>query len=137
MLMEENWIDFFKQDRFAAAAGIQTLEAGRGYCRCMMPIGENHMNSVGVVHGGAIFTLADFAFAVASNSHGQLALAVQASISFLKSVSSGILYAEATEVVEPTRLGCYEISVSDESGSLVARFSGFVYRKHEILSFKQ
>ncbi len=134
--MEENWMDFFKHDRFAAAAGIETLEASRGYCRCKMAIGENHMNSVGVVHGGAIFTLADFAFAVASNSHGQLALAVQASISFLKSVSSGILYAEAHEVAEPTRLGWYDISVTDEIGDLVARFSGLVYRKRETLSFK-
>jgi acyl-CoA thioesterase len=129
--MEENLISFFKNDRFAALTGIETLEAKVGYCKCKMTVSDKHLNAANVVQGGAIFTLADFAFAVASNSRGQLALAVNVNISFLKSTNKGNLFAVATELAEPTRLGCYEVKVTDETGDLVAQFNGMVYRKRE------
>ncbi len=131
--MSDDLIGFFKNDRFASLTGVETIEAGIGYCKCKLHVSEKHLNAANVVQGGAIFTLADFAFAVASNSHGQLALAVQVSIVFLKSVGSGILYAEARELADPKRLGCYEVKVSDEAGDLVAQFNGIVYRKKEAL----
>ena len=72
-------------DKYAAYLGIELLEAGEGYCKVRLPIKEQFLNAADVVHGGLIFTLADVAFAVASNSHGQLALAINANISFLRS----------------------------------------------------
>ncbi len=125
--------DFFANDRFAALAGIEIIEARRGYCRARMEIDEKHLNAAGVVQGGALFTLADLAFAVASNSHGQLALAINASISFLSSKTSGTLYATATEVGDPKRIGAYDVLVTDEQGEIVARFNGLVYRKNQSL----
>jgi acyl-CoA thioesterase len=68
---------------------------------------------------------------MASNSHGQLALAINVNISFLGGSSTGTLYATATEVVEPTRLGAYDVLVSDEHGKIIARFNGMVYRKKQ------
>jgi len=122
----------FAQDRFAKHAGIEIVEVGKGYSKARMPIDKDkHFNSANVVHGGAIFTLADFAFAVASNSHGQLALAINVNISFIKAKEEGCLYAEATEVTEPTRLGIYDVTVTDEEERLIARFHGMVYRKQE------
>ena len=56
------------------------------------------LNAADVVHGGALFTLADLAFAVASNSRGQLALSINASISYLKAARGPLLTAEAKEV---------------------------------------
>ena len=70
---------------------------------------------------------------VASNSHGQLALAVNANISFLSSKSSGTLYATATELGEPKRLGAYDVLITDELGEIIARFNGMVYRKKQNL----
>lgn len=116
-------------DRYALLTGIEIDEASPGYCRARMPIESKHLNAAGVVQGGAIFTLADLAFAVASNSRGRLALAINANITFLRGKSSGTLYAVATEVAEPGRLGAYDVLVSDERGSVVARFNGMVYRK--------
>ncbi len=124
---------FFANDRFAALAGVEIIEAGPGFCRAKMVIGAQHLNAAGVVQGGAIFTLADLAFAVASNSHGQLALAINVSISYLSSRSSGVLYAIASEVGEPKRIGAYDVLVSDEDGAIIARFNGVVYRKRERL----
>ena len=119
----------FAGDRFAALAGIEILESGIGYCKARLVINDKHLNAENVVQGGAIFTLADFAFAVASNSHGQVALAINVNISFLQSRSAGILYATANEVGEPKRIGAYDVLVTDENGEIIARFNGMVYRK--------
>jgi acyl-CoA thioesterase len=124
---------FFQNDRFAAANGIRIVEAGAGYCKTMLEIEDRHLNAANVVQGGAVFTLADLAFAVASNSRGQLALGVNAHISFLKAKPAGTLYATATEIAAPGRLGSYDVLVTDENQEVVARFTGMVYRKNETL----
>jgi acyl-CoA thioesterase len=125
--------DYFSKDRYAALTGIEIVEAGKGYCTTRLVIEDKHLNAANVVQGGAIFTLADLAFAVASNSHGQLALAINVNISFLYARSSGILYARATEAAKPNRIGIYDVIVSDEEENIIARFNGMVYRKKETL----
>ena len=73
-------IEFFRDnDRFARHNGIELLAAKPGWARVKMEIQDYHFNGAGTVHGGAIFTLADFAFAVASNSQGQLAMGINTS----------------------------------------------------------
>jgi acyl-CoA thioesterase len=126
---------FFKNDRFAALAGIEIVEVSIGYCKAKMEIGDKHLNAANVVQGGAIFTLADFAFALASNSHGQLALAININISFLKGKSSGTLYATAREVADPKRIGVYNVDITDENDEIIACFNGVAYRKNEFLDF--
>ena len=112
--------EFFAADRYAALTGVEIVEARIGYCKTSLEIEEKHLNAAEVVQGGVIFTLADLAFAVASNSHGQLALAININISYLRPKSSGSLYATATEVCEPNRLGAYDVLVTDEEGEVVA-----------------
>jgi len=129
----ENLKTFFKNDRFAALAGIEVVEASKGYCKAKMVIEDKHLNAANVVQGGAIFTLADFAFGLASNSHGQLALAINVSITFLKGKPSGVLFATAREVAEPKRIGAYTVEVTDENGEVVACFNGLAYRKNEMI----
>ena len=121
----------FAADRYAALTGVEIVEAGKGYCKARLIIDDRHLNAANVVQGGAIFTLADLAFAVASNSHGQLALAINASISFLRGITTGTLYATASEVGVPKRIGAYDVLVTDEQGEIIARFNGIVYRKRE------
>jgi acyl-CoA thioesterase len=124
---------FFAKDRYAALTGIEIVEARRGYCQARLKIEDKHLNAANVVQGGALFTLADLAFAVASNSHGQLALAINVNISFLSSTTSGTLLATATEVGKPKRIGAYDVLITDEQGEIVARFNGMVYRKNQNL----
>lgn len=121
----------FARDRYAQLSGIEIVETSKGYCKARMQIEDKHLNSVDVVHGGALFTLADLAFAVASNSHGQVALAINAHITYLQAVQTGVLYAVATEVDKPRKLGAYEVTISDEGGRIIATFSGMVYRKNK------
>lgn len=103
------------------------ISAGRAIAR--MPLREHHHNGLGIAHGGAVFTLADVAFAAASNSYGTVAMGVATSISFLKAVSTGTLTAEAAEVSRGNRLATYSIRVTDEQGVPVAVMQGTVYRK--------
>jgi len=117
------------RDRFATLAGIEIVEAGAGYCKARMKVEDRHLNAANVVQGGALFTLADLAFAIASNSRGQLALAINVNISFLNGISDGTLYATATEVDQPKRLGAYDVLITDDQDQIIARFNGMVYRK--------
>jgi len=128
--------EFFKNDIFALEAGIELLEAGNGTARARMEILPRHLNGGGVCQGGAIFTLADLAFAVAANSHAQLAFSIQSNIQFFKSESSGFLYADAKEIFCKGKLASVEVSVTNEAGELIAMFSGMAYHKNIPLPFE-
>ena len=127
--------EYFKGDKFAASAGVELLEAGDGYAKVCMEITPMHLNGGGVCHGGAIFTLADFAFAVASNSHSKLTFSIASSINIFKSETEGFLYAEAHEVFDHNKLSNCEVRVTNEKGELIATFSGMGYRKEVELPF--
>jgi acyl-CoA thioesterase len=122
---------FFKNDRFAERANIELLSVSPGAARAKMTLQPHHLNGYGTVQGGAIFTLADFAFAAASNSHGTVAVAVNVSITFMKAGTEGTLWAEAKEVSKNHKLGSYTVEVKDDQGDLVALFQGLAYRKSE------
>src|SRR5512141_1033842 len=117
-----------ERDRFAAQAGIRLVEVGDGTARATMAVTPSHLNGVDVVQGGALFTLADFAFAAACNSHDRVAVAIDVSISFVKGVSSGALVAEAREEALSERLSTCLVRVTDGAGGLVALFTGTGYR---------
>lgn len=124
---------FATEDLFARHTGIELLEVEPGRARVAMEIKPFHFNGARTVHGGAIFTLADFAFAVASNSHGNLAMGINTSISFVKAATGGHLFAEAREVARNPRLASYTVNVADDAGDVVAIFQGMVYRKKDEL----
>ncbi len=123
-------IDFFKKDRFAMNAGVELLETGEGYARARMLVTPEHLNGGGVCQGGALFTLADLAFAAAVNSHLVLTFSTSSNISFFRSVSSGFVYAEAHELINHPRLPYGEVKVFDEKENLVAVFTSSGYRKN-------
>lgn len=127
----ENSQLFSKNDLFAEHVGIELLDVSIGKAKAKLEITEKHLNSFKTVHGGAIFSLADFVFAVAANSYGTVAMAINVSISYLKAVTGGTLFAEAEEVSLNPKLGTYSVYVTDERGELVATFQGMVYRKKE------
>lgn len=122
-----------ERDRLARLLGIELVELSLGRAVARMTVREDFYNGVGILHGGAYFTLADFAFAAASNSHGRVAVAINANISFTKAVKTGTLTATAEEVAVSNRLGNYLVRITDEQGAIVAQFQGTVFRKDEPL----
>lgn len=95
-----------------------------------MKVTPELLNGIGVTHGGALFTLADYAFAAASNAHGPVAVALNVNINFLKATTEGMtLTATAKEENLTRKTGLYRLEVRDESNQLVALAEGMVYRK--------
>jgi len=127
----EEMARFIDKDQFARFLGVEVLDQGPDAARVRLTILPHHLNSAGTVHGGAIFSLADAAFAVASNSHGPLSMAINVSIAYFTAATGGTLYAEAEEVSLAPKLATYLIRVTDETGRRIALFQGTVYRKTE------
>lgn len=127
--------EFLQGDKFAQLAGVELLETGNGYAKARMKIQPMHLNGGGVCQGGAIFTLADLAFAAATNSHARLTLSITSSINFFQSESKGFLYAEAREVFDHKRLANCEVRITNEEDALIATFNGTGYRKDTELPF--
>lgn len=121
--------NFMKQDRYAVHSNIELVSASPGQAVAKMPVGSHHLNGLGMVMGGAIFTLADFAFAAACNSHGTVAVAINVNISFIKAAKSGTLWAQAREISKNHKLGTYTVEVKDDAGEIIALFQGMAYRK--------
>jgi acyl-CoA thioesterase len=121
-------------DRWAATAGATLVEVREGYARVRMRLRPDHLNGVGVVQGGAIFTLADFAFAVASNSHGTVAVALDVSITFARAARTGVLTAEAREESVSRRVSVCSVRVTDDRGEVVALFRGTAFRKEDAIA---
>lgn len=110
-----------KHDKLIALFSMEIQEVSSGRAAVHMSVGENHINSAKVCHGGTIFSLADVAFALACNSHGSLALAIDMSISFLRPVSVGeLITATCIEKHRGRRLGSYHIEVTNRSDQVVA-----------------
>ncbi len=125
---------FVERDSFAKHLGVEMLEYSPGRAKARMELKSHHLNSAGMVHGGAIFSLADAVFSVASNSHGTLAVAINVSISFFKAAKAGTLIAEGREVSINPKLATYLIDVKDDAGNAIALFQGTVYKKKDSIS---
>ena len=98
-----------------------------------MEVTPRHLNAAGVCQGGAIFTLADLAFAAVANNHKNITLSLSANIAFLKSVSSGTLIAEARETFNHAKIPYIEVRILTDKGDLVAILTSTGYRKKDEL----
>ena len=107
-------------DRFCKNNDIQLVEVTEEYSKAVLNIQPYHMNSKGVVQGGAIFTLCDLAFAGIANSSNNAMLAMNASISYLRPGLGKTLTAIARKINRGKRTGVYEADVTDDNGKLIA-----------------
>jgi len=129
--------EFFKNDRFAEAMGVELIEVREGYSKAKLEITHRHLNAGSRTQGGAIFTLADLALAAAANAHGTLAFSLSATITFLRaSVPGDTLFAEARERYIGRTTGCYQIDVTNQHGELIATFESSVFRMDQKLPFE-
>ena len=123
---------YIQQDPYAKFLGaeIELIEPGRS--RVVLTVTPQMLNFHGMTHGGIVFSLGDIAFAAASNSRGQTAVALDVNIAFLKATQPGDqLIAEAVEQHQSGRTALYDITVKDQHGTLIAKSQNLVYRKKE------
>lgn len=119
----------FVDDNFAKHLGIELIEVSEGRAQTKLTMKDIHLNGMGVMHGGAIFSLAAWTFALAANSHGNMAIGINASISFLTAIREGTLIAEAREISLSHKLATYTVAVTDQNENIIATFQGTAYRK--------
>ena len=114
-------------DYFGELLGIKVIDVKSGYAKISLKITKNHLNFSGFVHGGVIFSLADCAFAEASNFDSP-AVAVQVNINYIRPAAEGdTLTAEATRISDGKTFALFNITVTKQE-KLVALFSGLAYK---------
>ena len=115
-------------DPFCEALAIELATIGPGTATTELTVTEDHLNFHGTPHGGAVYSLADAAFAAASNAEGDVALAMETNVSYYEAVEVGeTLTAEAERIHRRGRTAAYDVAVTDEDGDPVATFRGRVY----------
>ncbi len=122
-------VDLMTADKFVEFCGITLDEIGPGYARTSVTIDNRHLNGAGIIQGGVLFTLADYALASAANSREKVSVSIETSMSFIKGVSSGKVIAIAKEVTCGRTLARYDVPVTTEDGTLIAMLHGTVFRK--------
>lgn len=120
--------EYFKNDRFATVNGMELDELTPDGCVCSMTIGENHKNALGGLMGGVLFTLGDFAFAIASNNAHLGTVAIDVHIHFLAAAKGSRLTARASCVKDGRTTAVYEVKITDDTGRDVALFVGTGYK---------
>ena len=112
--------EFFGADKFAMGIGIEIESVDETGAVCTLIAGDGHMNAAGVVQGGVIYTLADFAFAVAANADGIMTPTITGNISYFRGAKGGRLTAKASLLHKGGTICAYSVNVTDESGALLA-----------------
>ncbi|MCL2346624.1 MAG: hotdog fold thioesterase [Planctomycetaceae bacterium] len=112
-----------ERDRFTALVGIQIEEVRHDYAKVSLVIEQKHLNGVDIAQGGAVFTLADYAFALASNTGEKVAVGIETSISFMRPTREGEkLFAVAEKLFSSKSLASFLVSVTNQDDQLVAQF---------------
>ena len=126
--------DFFDQDKFAKMVGAFIQEVSDGEVVCTLELNDNHLNAAGIVQGGVVFTLADFAFAVASNLEdwaagtGAVTISQSSNITFFRPAKGEQLIARTSCLQKGRKISVYRVAVTDNSGANVAEMTGNAYR---------
>ncbi|MBQ1463641.1 MAG: PaaI family thioesterase [Ruminococcus sp.] len=118
----------FEGDRFATENGMVIDEIGDHYAKCSVELNERHLNAMGGIMGGVHYTLADFAFAVASNWQSPGTVGLSTTISYIGKVRGRKLIAEAELVKDGRSVNCYHITIKDELGNNCAEVQAVGFR---------
>lgn len=116
--------EYFKKDVYAYHSGMVLEELGEDYAVCSLPIHEGLLNANGGVQGGAIFTLADLAFAALVNHIHMPTVAQQVSINYLNAPKGTTLFARAELKKDGRSASVVNVSVTDDTGRDIAQYVG-------------
>jgi len=132
MLPAEIFHAMYDQDPFSRWMGMELLDIGPGTCTLRMRVRAEMLNGFGVAHGGITFSLADSAFAFASNSRGRHAVSIHCTVEHVAALVEGdVLTATAVEEHLGGSIANYAVRIERQDGVAVAFFRGVVYRKKQ------
>lgn len=109
--------------------GAEPVVIEEGYCKLKMVVRKEMLNGFGILHGGIAYTLADSAFAFASNSYGRISVSINGSMTYSKSAKEGeSIFAEAKALDISYKKADFDVNVMNAEGEIYYRFRGTVYR---------
>ncbi len=118
----------YDKDAFSKWLGIQLIEIEFGECVAQLTVREDMLNGFKIAHGGITYSLADSAFAFATNSIGHQAVSIETSISHTDKVVEGDVLTATTKRIHKTRkFASYFVAIVNQNDLLVASFKGTVY----------
>jgi acyl-CoA thioesterase len=125
----------FSSDKFAEYLGLEMLSAAQGSSAAKLDIKPHHLNGAGIVHGGAIYSLAVWALALAANSAdigSDICVGTGGTINYVSNVSQGTLYACAKPVHIGKHIVTYQVTVTGDNERIIAVLQGSGYRRKNI-----
>lgn len=118
----------YENDAFSKWLGIELVNIDHGNCKIRLTVRKEMLNGFGIAHGGITYSLADSAFAFATNSIGHQAVSIETSISHTSKVVEGDILTAKTKLVNKTRkFAIYHVDINNQDDKLVASFKGTVY----------
>jgi acyl-CoA thioesterase len=124
--------DAFSSDPYAASQGMVLGEVTESSVTVTMVVREDHVNFLGGTHGGVVFSIADCAFALASNAYPEDAVAIDTHLAITAPTDIGdTLTATAVEQTRGRSLATYRVDVTRDDGRTVALFTGTVFIKQK------
>lgn len=117
-------------NQFLKSSGLQISDITRDRVIARMTAREKDLNVYGMVHGGALFTLADMAAGVCALTSSPNVVTLDSSMNFIRAAKPGPLYAEARSVHAGRSTGVYEVRITDDDGQqiAVALFTMYFFR---------
>ena len=126
--VESNVKDIISADSYAAYLGAELTGIKPGWARVQLTLNDEHLNFMGLIHGGVIFSLADVAFGAAANSFGSRAMALSVNINFQAPAPPGdTITAEVELISRAGKMGYYDMKVRNSGGKDIAYCSGWAY----------
>ena len=115
---------------YARQLGFRLLELTEGYAKISVALRPEHTNFLGMIDGGLVMSLADYAFACSCNTFGQVRVAAQFSTNFISAPAmNSELLAEGKTIHAGKTMALTEISVTEDSGRIIAKATGTAITK--------
>lgn len=117
----EEAYDFFKNDQYAVPlTGIEIVAVNDNYAKCSLKIQKKHLNAANEIMGGVFFTLADFVFAICTNTPDSHTVTTTSQITYLGKVKGDTLICESKILKNGRTLCTYEMTITDNLGNIIA-----------------
>jgi 1,4-dihydroxy-2-naphthoyl-CoA hydrolase len=104
--------------------GLEVLEIGDEVVRGRLPVGDRTVQAYGIVHGGALMSIAESLTSVGTArgvyEEGKIAMGQEMNASFLRPISAGHVNAVARLRRRGRTAWNWEVEVTDDEGRLCA-----------------
>jgi acyl-CoA thioesterase len=115
---------------FAELIGAERTAMHEGRACFELTVGPQHMNPHGVVHGGVVYALVDYAMGGAMVSRlirGERCATLEIKINYVAPAVTGTLSCDARLLDRSRRIAVLEARITDGDGRLIAVATGSFY----------